>query len=255
MTPNAAAFASTKPDSTSVVTASGKHLRSIGRGTVTLQINSPNPGILALLDVLLVPELEFSLISVYKLNEDHLRVEFTEHLEAVISDPFQRDFIVSAPWSAASQAYLILAIGDTERSKASALVTTTNEERSGTQLSQRDLQEILWHERTGHMGKTRLPLLYEVSRGLPELLAKRYHLSNSQCWVCYLTNLRRLPFPNSTTKSTRALELVHADLTGRIIVKSFGGAEYLAILVDDFTRMVWVLPLAKKSDFVSAFIK
>ncbi|CAD6893444.1 unnamed protein product [Tilletia laevis] len=266
MTPNASGFSSLRPDSTVVITASGKRLRAAGRGTVTLQ-SATNPSTkLVLYDVLHVPALEFQLISVFKLNWDYLRVGFTEELAAVITDPFDRSFAIAAPWSSESQAYLFPTAGGTE---FSALTTTaTGEERNGASDDEElalphvhGLPEwvktlwILWHERLGHLGRSSVPTLAKNSVGLPEQLVKLIRRLVASCEVCSLTNIRKSPFPTSTTKTSRALELVHADLTGRIIVKSFGGAEYLAILVDDFTRMVWVLPLAKKSDFVAAFIK
>ncbi|CAD6891293.1 unnamed protein product [Tilletia laevis] len=264
MTPHAWAFSTLQPDSTVIVTADGKRTRAVGKGTVTLLTTAPNETYLTLYDVLHVPGLEFNLISVFKLNEDHLRVEFTEQLNAVVTDPFDQCFVITAPWSPASQAYLIPMVGNTE---ITAFITAImDEERSGASDGEELAPSLvdslpewlkviwaLWHERLGHMGNSSLPHLAKNSTGLPEQLAKRSRLFAALCEVCSLTNIKRSPFPTSTTKTTCALELVHADLTGRLIVPSLGGAEYLAVLVDDYTRMVWVLSLARKSDFVSKF--
>ncbi|KAE8237726.1 hypothetical protein A4X06_0g9134, partial [Tilletia controversa] len=219
---------------------------------------------LILHDVLHVPELDCNLVSVVKLNQDYLRVEFTEQLEALITDPFQRDFTISATWSWQSQAYLLPVVGSVESAYVSAFVLRDDERSASSGASELATPTpsdqvfrlwVLWHPRLGHLGNSSLPILAQNSVGLPASLIKRSATGAFQCEICSLTNIKRLPFSASTTKSTRPLELVHADLTGRVICKSLGGAEYLAILVDDYTRMLWVLPLVQKSDFVLRFIE
>ncbi|CAD6901246.1 unnamed protein product [Tilletia controversa] len=270
MTPNASCFAAIEPSTTAVVLADGKRILARGRGTVVLHTVGQDgnvPGELVLFDVLLIPELRYNLISVFKLNQDHLRVHFDEHFEATITDPFQRSFKVSAIWSWQSQAYVITVMTGTDVS--AFFVLDDDEERSGAPDNEELAPPLagdrldrfvtmwrLWHERLGHAGSSTLPVLAQNSVGLPEPLWLRRADQSTicRCETCSLTNIKRTPFPTSTTKTTRALELVHGDLTGRVIVKSLGGAEYLAVLVDDYTRMVWVIPLARKSDFVAKFI-
>ncbi|CAD6889507.1 unnamed protein product [Tilletia laevis] len=270
MTPNASCFAAIEPSTTAVVLADGKRILARGRGTVVLHTVGQDgnvPGELVLFDVLLIPELRYNLISVFKLNQDHLRVHFDEHFEATITDPFQRSFKVCAIWSWQSQAYVITVMTGTDVS--AFFVLDDDEERSGAPDNEELAPPLagdrldrfvtmwrLWHERLGHAGSSTLPVLAQNSVGLPEPLWLRRADQSTicRCETCSLTNIKRTPFPTSTTKTTRALELVHGDLTGRVIVKSLGGAEYLAVLVDDYTRMVWVIPLARKSDFVAKFI-
>ncbi|KAE8182692.1 hypothetical protein CF336_g8454, partial [Tilletia laevis] len=263
-------FAAIEPSTTAVVLADGKRILARGRGTVVLHTVGQDgnvPGELVLFDVLLIPELRYNLISVFKLNQDHLRVHFDEHFEATITDPFQRSFKVCAIWSWQSQAYVITVMTGTDVS--AFFVLDDDEERSGAPDNEELAPPLagdrldrfvtmwrLWHERLGHAGSSTLPVLAQNSVGLPEPLWLRRADQSTicRCETCSLTNIKRTPFPTSTTKTTRALELVHGDLTGRVIVKSLGGAEYLAVLVDDYTRMVWVIPLARKSDFVAKFI-
>ncbi|KAE8217395.1 hypothetical protein CF319_g8508 [Tilletia indica] len=271
MTPHDHVFTNLESDSTTILTANGHQLRAIGRGTVTLLTNSPGPGSITLLDVLLVPGLGFNLVSVFKLNQDHLRIEFTENCEAMISDPFQRDFAISASWSKASQAYLLPVPGGIALFSVSALPTMemAEEARSDAsgdeevapphtdgRINDGSESDKLWHERLAHSGWSTLSTLAQNSVGLPKLFGKSMNIGQwLRCITCAMMNIRRSPFYRSTTITTRALELVHADLTGRVICKSLGGAEYLAVLVDDFTHMVWTIPLRQKSDFVKEFIK
>ncbi|CAD6959489.1 unnamed protein product [Tilletia caries] len=268
MTPHASLFDEIVPCSTSVITADGGRLRATGKGVVFLPIDDDQARLLPLSEVLLVPGLDFNLVSVYQLNQEQLRVEFTEELEAEITDPFYHGWKVTARWSKESQAYLVPVVRDKEHAFTASMMEYDDESDDGSDEASDD-EEVatpvsdnerlrlgeMWHERLGHIGKSMLPTLAKNSVGLPELFAKRKNCGVSSCETCSLTNIKRSPFPDSTTKTTRPLELVHADLTGRIITKSLGGAEYLAVLVDDHTRMVWVLPLARKSDFADKFIE
>lgn len=49
----------------------------------------------------------------------------------------------------------------------------------------------------------------------------------------------RLPFKDVGTRAADILELVHSDLCGPIDVESLGGARYIMVLVDDFSRKVF----------------
>ncbi|CAD6886157.1 unnamed protein product [Tilletia caries] len=265
MTPHNELFSDIRPDSTSVMTADGKRLRAQGRGNVTLVITNPKWDEITLYDVLHVPGLECNLVSVHQLNKDHLKVEFTLKLEARVTDPFNKDFVIIGSWSAASQAYLLPTVGCLENANVSAFAASCSDVRSAASEagelapppSNAQVFRLwsLWHPRLGHLGNAALPLLAQNSVGLPALLYKRNASRQLLCETCSLTKIKKSPFPTSTTKTHRALELVHADLTGRIIAKSLGGAEYIAVLFDDFTRMMWVLPLVRKSDFVEKFIE
>ncbi|KAE8237228.1 hypothetical protein A4X13_0g8863, partial [Tilletia indica] len=269
MTPHRSLFQFLIPDQTPVKTANGKVLHAAGRGSILLVTTIPNLSELVLYNVLFVPDLEFNLVSVVQLLQDHMRVEFCPDLTVRITDSFRADYLVEASYSWTCQAFLLPVPGGTAFTMVTALISILSDDDDeledvssleGSAIPQTSTHNDrsirlrrLWHERLGHIGWSALPTLAKNSIGLPDLLSVLRVVCD--CAVCSLTNIRRSPFPDSVTKTTRALELVHGDLTGRIVVKSLGGAEYLAILVDDFTRMTWGIPLARKSDFVSKFIE
>ncbi|GAA6002480.1 hypothetical protein JCM5350_005097, partial [Sporobolomyces pararoseus] len=72
------------------------------------------------------------------------------------------------------------------------------------------------------------------------------------CNVCHVSQASRLPFPSSDRQSSARLELVHSDVLS-INVASSGGAHYIVTFVDDYSRMLWVEPIARKSDVFAAF--
>ncbi|CAI7737490.1 unnamed protein product [Closterium sp. NIES-53] len=55
--------------------------------------------------------------------------------------------------------------------------------------------------------------------------------------------------------SSDLLELVHVDLVGPMKVKGDGGTLYSMTMVDDYTRLTWSFPLAKKSDAAMVIIE
>ena len=56
------------------------------------------------------------------------------------------------------------------------------------------------------------------------------------------------PLKDVTYRATKNLELVRADLAGLMRQQPWGGARYLFVLVDEFSRKSWVILLKQKSD-------
>ncbi|KAG6471153.1 hypothetical protein ZIOFF_072254 [Zingiber officinale] len=62
-----------------------------------------------------------------------------------------------------------------------------------------------------------------------------------------------LLLPQSIAK--KPLELLHADICGPISPYTLAGNKYFLLIVDDFTRWMWVFILAAKNDAFRAFKK
>lgn len=89
----------------------------------------------------------------------------------------------------------------------------------------------------------------KMTHGLPKLVKP-----SGVCTECLLSNQSRGPFPRHTSfKSRQALELVHADLCGPISPVSTAGNKYFLLIVDDFTKVMWVYMLATKYEVLIAF--
>ena len=77
---------------------------------------------------------------------------------------------------------------------------------------------------------------------------------NQVCEGCVLAKQTRIPFPNEAIfRAQKPLEFVHADLCGPITPTSIGGCKYFLLLVDDFSRWMWVYTLSGKSEAFSTF--
>ncbi|CAN0295522.1 unnamed protein product, partial [Scytosiphon promiscuus] len=75
------------------------------------------------------------------------------------------------------------------------------------------------------------------------------------CSGCSEAKGRRMAVPYSTvSRSTKPLQRVFVDLSGKR-PPAAGGASYLMMIVDDFSRLGWPYFLKKKSDAASVFTK
>lgn len=76
------------------------------------------------------------------------------------------------------------------------------------------------------------------------------------CDGCVLGKQHRKSFPQkSNFRAQKNLELVHADLCGQITPKSIGGASYFLLVVDDYSRYMWVEMLKTKDQALVNFRK
>ncbi|KAJ3680984.1 hypothetical protein LUZ60_015473 [Juncus effusus] len=96
----------------------------------------------------------------------------------------------------------------------------------------------VWHARLGHVGIDKLKAM--VSRNLVNELPSLSFASGVEvCEGCQYDKSHRLPFEKSQSRCKGALELIHGDLMGPTQNASYGGARYMLVLVDDFTRYTW----------------
>ena len=79
--------------------------------------------------------------------------------------------------------------------------------------------------------------------------------------TCVRGKQTQTPFPKSESqRSSKLLEIIHADVCGPMKVASKGGAKYFAVFVDDSgvvedSRWCETVILSKKSDVLEAFKK
>ncbi|VVA35630.1 PREDICTED: Retrovirus-related Pol poly from transposon [Prunus dulcis] len=110
-----------------------------------------------------------------------------------------------------------------------------------------------WHRRLGHLHFGGLKQLRdkEMVHGLPQL--EDY---SGVCEGCQFGKQHREEFPrNQAQRATAPLELVHVDLCGPMRNDSIAGNKYFMLLIDDFSRMIWVYFLRYKSDAFNCFRK
>ena len=110
----------------------------------------------------------------------------------------------------------------------------------------------LWHRRLGHASIDLMskPIRKDLVRGLSKV---RFE-TNKLCDACQLGNQTRNNFRHKNIISTsRPLELIHMDLFGPIRTTSLGGKKYGFVIVDDYSRYIWVMFLAHKDEAFTIF--
>jgi hypothetical protein len=95
----------------------------------------------------------------------------------------------------------------------------------------------VWHKRLGHCYQQWILSIkkYDVVKGVPSFTN---HLPN--CNACPFGKQSRKPFPKSTWRFTRKLQLIHTNVTIHLNTPSLKGSRYCILFIDDFTRMCWI---------------
>ena len=110
----------------------------------------------------------------------------------------------------------------------------------------------LWHRRLGHLGYNNLAKLPSMANGLDLAASDIKAASSVVCEPCAMGKNHRQPFPQSDTKTSKPLELIHMDVCGPMPVSSFGGSNYVATFLDDYTGYSLVRTLKTKGDVAAA---
>jgi hypothetical protein len=63
----------------------------------------------------------------------------------------------------------------------------------------------------------------------------------------------KLAFKRKEHSTSKPLQLIHIDLCGPNRTKILQGEHYFMLLIDDYTRMTWVVFLKKKSEAIDKF--
>lgn len=118
-------------------------------------------------------------------------------------------------------------------------------------LSKLEETAWLWHARLGHVNFQALSSMStsNMARGLPTIVQPK-----EMCVGCLMSKQTRNSFPRQTEfHATKGLELIHGDLCGPISPETTAGNKYFFLLVDDFSRMMWIYMLKSKDEALSAF--
>ncbi|KAK2374267.1 putative mitochondrial protein [Trifolium repens] len=113
-------------------------------------------------------------------------------------------------------------------------------------------EKWVWHQRLGHANWRLISKLSKLSlvKGLPNL---NYH-SDALCGPCQIGKISKTSFkPKNIVSTSRPLELLHIDLFGPVSTASINGKKYGLVIVDDYSRWIWVKFLRVKDDAYDVF--
>ncbi|XP_042756658.2 retrovirus-related Pol polyprotein from transposon TNT 1-94 [Lactuca sativa] len=109
----------------------------------------------------------------------------------------------------------------------------------------------LWHTRLGHVNFTALKSMSEkgIIEGVPKMA-----IPSKPCEGCLVGKQSRSSFPASTNyRAKKKLELVHGDLCGPVSPPTPAGNIYFMLLVDDYSRVMWVFFIKTKDEAFRTF--
>jgi len=220
--------------------ADGSVLHSEGIGSVQFipVVNGQEMAPVEFTNVLYVPNLTNNLLSVlYITMHRHFSVSIVLDTLHFIRDG---KTVFQAKVSSSNAAYLV---GTTAPVQEFASLSST------TSLPM-DLG--LWHRRLCHHH------LAGVRKLLSGNLVTGFRLDSKAepdpvCEACKAGKMHADPFPTSSTRASRPLQLVHSDVHGPVKVTTHQGYRYWVSFIDDFSRFKAIYLLKRKSETFIAF--
>jgi len=200
-----------------------------GQGTVVFSTSSGEQQ--ALTGVYFIPRLKSNLISVGQLDESDATVEIKRGVMRIWD---QHERLLARIERGCNRLYTLHLDIDRPLSLA----------------ARADDNAWKWHERFGHINFNALQQLAkkQMVYGLPAI-----EHADQFCDTCVLTKQKRTPFPaQAKFRAEHALDLVHGDICGPVTPATPGGKKYFLLLVDDYSRFMWLLLLEAKSDAPAA---
>lgn len=110
----------------------------------------------------------------------------------------------------------------------------------------------LWHRRLGHINSSDMS---KMKNGAVDGLSfpENFDTSKTKCVTCCEGKQMRLSFPHVGQRSTELLQIIHADICGKMETKSIGGAQYFILFIDDYSRMTFIYFLKYKHEAFNTF--
>lgn len=106
-------------------------------------------------------------------------------------------------------------------------------------------ENLLWHFHLGHVSWKKLGHVSEVKN----------HEILPPCNICHLSKQHRIVLPVTQKIEKRILALLYMDIWGPYYKKSMTGANYILIVVNDFSRSLWTILLQSKSQVLTVIQK
>ncbi|CAG9104628.1 unnamed protein product [Plutella xylostella] len=251
-----------------VTVANNQKINSEGHGDVELLLNGKQE-ITKISDVIYVPDLSTSLLSVSKMTAKGLQVHFDSQECSIcfggtviasatkVNDVYQLNMEIPKCTTAnqlaavaACQSVVPSECGPSSTLPAVAQFTNESQPVETVKLCKAQSTQELWHRRLGHLNRRSMDLLKNgMANGINYTGGK-----HSPCVACIEGKQSRLPFPEqSYNRATDKLGLIHSDLCGPMSVSSYSGARYLLTFIDDYTRMTFGYFIKTKDEVFSVF--
>lgn len=213
-----------------VVLADGTKTKSAGygEGLITGVDSGGNPIEIRISDVLFVPELDGSLLSVGKMTGKGFSVRFSKTGCEIVNGSDS-----------------VIAVG--ERASGLYKLKVVEHAKQSVGDCHTQLCRHLWHRRFGHRDTD------AVNKVIKDKLGSGMRVTDcgreEVCETCLAGKMARKPFPSVVDrKAKQILDIIHTDLCGPFSTATPSGNRYFLSLIDDYSRFVVIYLLKEKSE-------
>lgn len=233
MTHDRSKLVSYRPEKRSmkISVANGEKLLVKGRGNAEPQVGENEKLILE--NVLHVPDLSMNLISVSDLTKKNCSINFDKE-----GCTIQNKNRIIASCQEVDGIYEL-----TEKKNNVVNVTLSNQNGQNVNITN------IWHKRLGHLNRNYMAEMQKIVTGME---FKSSDLCEP-CIPCIEGKTCKSPFKNKGTRANEILQIVHSDICGPVEEPSFGGARFVLLFIDDFTRKTHVYFLKHKHETFDKF--
>lgn len=208
----------------------GSTVKIEGKGTVMMLCKNGEKR--CLFDVYYIPSLCNNIISLGQMSEDGNKVVLKGDLLWIYDE---KDRSLMKVKRSSNRLYKLI-IETVEKTCLLAKVDDTSK---------------LWHVRLGHVNYQAMHMMTkeQMVTGMPKI-----NQPGNTCDGCLMSKQARKKFPTKTSyEAGGILELIHGDLCGPITPETVSGFRYFFLLVDDYSRFMWVYFLKAKDEAFKAF--
>jgi hypothetical protein len=216
----------------SVKFGDGSIVEICGKGSVLFECQNGEHRILT--EVYYIPRLKSNIVSIGQLDEYGCKT--------LVVDGFM------TLWDRSRKV-----LAKVKRSSNRLYILNINESKPECWVAKSREDAWLWHARYGHVNFHALKNLAdkEMVLGMP-------HIDQIErvCDGCLVGKQHRASFPAvSSFRAATPLEILHGDLCGPITPATNAGKKYFLLIVDDFSRFMWIVLIRSKDEAFEAFCK
>ena len=202
-----------------------------GKGDIYVTLK--NGEILLIRNVLYLPELKTNILSLRKLDDQGCKTSLSNGF-LTIHDKIGR------------------LLKKTKKTSGNMYKMKIDINEECNVIKEEESEAWFWHKRFCHQSFYTLQEMIRgnLVKGLPQ-----FRNPNEVCAHCISGKHSRASFLPSSYRALSVLELLHMDICGPISPQTIGGKRYFLLIVDDYSRCMWVALLKEKSEALEQFVR